>query len=147
MKAKNRKLRNMVRRRFGGFVLAVATVAMVASCDTSITNPGGAQDEYLDSLEAHNALIVGTRRSLANAMQTIIYWGAAMVFEINPAGSTGSFGIESYIQAGEFRNNLTGDWDATQEARWTAEDAGRTRWWTAWVRCSPPGSHWTRRPL
>jgi hypothetical protein len=56
-------------------------------------------------------------------MQNIVYWGAAMVFEINPAGSTGSYGIESYIQAGNFRENDTGDWNETQQARWTAEAA------------------------
>lgn len=126
MQPKNRKHRTSVRRHVAKLVLAAVTggaVGTVVSCSTDITNPGGAQDEFLDSLAAHNALIVGTRRSLANAMTTVIYWGAAMVFEINPAGSTGSYGIESYIQAGEFRNDDIGQWGDTQEARWTAEDA------------------------
>jgi hypothetical protein len=123
MQASNRWHRIRVRRYLGGLVLAAAAAGTVASCNTDITNPGGAQDEYLDSLAAHEALIVGTRRSLANAMQNIIYWGGAMVYEINPAGSTGSYGIESYIQAGEFRRTDTGDWNDAQEARWTAEDA------------------------
>ncbi|UCG87602.1 MAG: RagB/SusD family nutrient uptake outer membrane protein [Gemmatimonadota bacterium] len=123
MTTKNLKSRMGACRNFGVSLLAAAVLVTGVTCSTDITNPGGAQDAYLDSLDAHTALVVGTRRSLALAMQNIIYWGAAMVFEINPAGSTGSYGIESYIQAGEFRNNLTGDWNATQEARWTAEDA------------------------
>ncbi|MEJ2238815.1 MAG: RagB/SusD family nutrient uptake outer membrane protein [Gemmatimonadales bacterium] len=123
MRAKNREHKTRARRHIAGLVLAATTVGVVVSCSTDITNPGGAQDAFLDSLAAHDALIVGTRRSLANAMQNIIYWGAAMVFEINPAGSTGSYGIESYIQAGEFRETDTGDWNAAQEARWTAENA------------------------
>jgi hypothetical protein len=104
-------------------VLTVATIEVIAACDTSITNPGGAQDEFLDSLQAHSALVTGTRQSLAFAFQHIIYWSGAMVFEINPAGSTDSYGIQSYIQAGYFRETDTGDWNDTQEARWTAEDA------------------------
>ena len=123
MQANNQKHKTTLRRRLGKLTLAVATVGVVASCDTSITNPGGAQDAFLDSLSAHPALVNGARTSLALAMNNIIYWGAAMVFEINPAGSTGSYGIESYIQAGEFRDNDTGDWNDAQEARWTAENA------------------------
>ena len=124
MQAKNRKHKTTLRRRLVGTMLAAAAAIVVASsCSFDITNPGGAQDEFLDSLNAHEALVVGTRASLADAMQVIIYLGAAMTFEINPAGSTGSFGIESFIQAGNFRNNLSGEWNGTQEARWTAEDA------------------------
>jgi hypothetical protein len=109
--------------RPGGFLVFLATLGIAMACDTSITNPGGAQDEFLDSLTAHEALVTGTRRSLAEAMDWTVYWSAAMTFEINPAGSTGSWGIESYIQAGRFNVDDTGEWNETQEARWTAEDA------------------------
>ena len=123
MKANNRKPEARLLRRLGTVVLAAATIEVAASCDTDITNPGGAQDAFLDSLSAHPALVTGTRRSLADAFQHIIYWSGAMTFEINPAGSTDSYGIQSYIQAGFFRETDTGDWNDTQEARWTAENA------------------------
>jgi hypothetical protein len=106
-------------------LLAAATLGAAAACDTDITNPGGAQDKFLDSLSAHAALVTGAQRSFAEAMENIGYWGAAMTFEINPAGSTGSYGIESYIQAGRFRLQDSDDWNEAQEARWVAEDAVR----------------------
>ena len=123
MHATHKKNKQTVRRRIGGVLLSFATIGIVTSCNTDITNPGGAQDAFLDSLSAHNALVTGTMRSFAEAMENIGYWGAAMTFEINPAGSTGSYGIESYIQAGNFEPDDTGDWNAVGEARWTAEDA------------------------
>ena len=123
MIAKNRKPKVRFLRRCGTVMIAVATTGVVASCDTNITNPGGAQDGFLDSLAAHTALVVGTRSSMANALQHIIYWSGAMTYEINPAGSTDSYGIQSYIQAGYFRETDSNDWDQTQEARWTAENA------------------------
>lgn len=123
MNAKNRNAKTRFLSRIGTVALAVASLEVAAACDTSITNPGGAQDEFLDSLSAHQALVTGTRRSLSNAMGHIIYWSGAMTFEINPAGSTDSYGIQSYIQAGYFRETDSGDWDDTQEARWTAENA------------------------
>ncbi len=119
------KNRMSVRRRFRVLLASLAVVSVAAACDTDITNPGGAQDAFLDSLSAHQALVTGAQRSFAEAMENIGYWGAAMTFEINPAGSTGSYGIESYIQAGRFRIQDSGDWEEAQEARWAAEDAVR----------------------
>ncbi len=115
--------RSSMPRRFGGMLAPVAAVWFALACDTTVTNPGGAQDAFLDSLSAHQAVVTGARRDLADAMDNITYWAAAMTFEVNPAGSTGSFGIPSYIQAGRFDNDDTGDWNAAQRARWTAENA------------------------
>ncbi len=114
--------RSTFARRLGSSLLPVAVVGVVVACDTTVTNPGGSQDAFLDSLTAHQAVVTGARRDLADAMDNILYWGAAMTFEINPAGSTGSFGIESYIQAGRFDANDSGDWNAAARARWTAEN-------------------------
>jgi hypothetical protein len=124
MKATHKNIRT-VRRRIGGVLLSCATVGLAVACNTDITNPGGARDSFLDTLTAHKALVIGTQRSFQDAMMYVGYWSAAMVFEINPAGSTGSYGIESYIQAGNFNPDDSGDWDYAQEARWTAEDAVR----------------------
>jgi hypothetical protein len=109
--------------------IAVAAAAMTAmtlgACDFDVINPGPTEDQYLDSLNAHEAVVTGARHALGDAMENITYWGAAMVFEVNPAGSTGSFGIPTYIQAGRFNASDNGDYDAAQEARWVAEDALR----------------------
>jgi hypothetical protein len=102
--------------------LAIFTVS---ACNFEVTNPGPTGDALLDSLNAHTAIVVGTQGDLSDAMLQIGYWSAAMVFEINPAGSTGSFGIPTYIQAGRFDEGDTGDWNAASQARWTAEDAVR----------------------
>lgn len=103
----------------------VPVVVLGTACDTSVTNPGPTQDAFLDSLNAHQAVAIGARRSLADAMDQIVYWSAAMTFEINPAGSTGSFGIHQAVQAGRFDDDFSGDWDAISQARWVAEDAYR----------------------
>lgn len=117
--------RSTVRRRLVGVVVPLIVVGIATACDTTVSNPGGAQDAFLDSLSAHRALVVGARDELQDAMDVTLYWGAAMTLEINPAGSTGSFGIESYIQAGEFRETDSDEWNDAQRARWTAEDAVR----------------------
>lgn len=124
----NTRNKSTVRQRLWGLLAPLMVVGIATACDTSVSNPGGAQDAFLDSLSAHQALVVGARDLLREASEDIFYWGAAMTFEINPAGSTGSFGIESYIQAGEFRYTQNRDataWDDTQGARWAAEDAVR----------------------
>ncbi len=107
-------------------VLAPAlAVLAVAACDFEVTNPGPTQDSFLDSLNAHDAVVTGAREELREAMGYIFYWGAAMTFEINPAGSTGSFGIMPHIQDGRFNEFDSGDYTDASEARWVAEDAFR----------------------
>ncbi|MDH5643289.1 MAG: hypothetical protein OEY63_03730, partial [Gemmatimonadota bacterium] len=104
-------------------VSAAMFLMLLGACNFDVENPGPTADGFLDSLVAHQAVMVGARRDLAIAMQNITYWGAAMTYEINPAGSTGSYGIPSYIQAGRFDEFDSGDWNVTQRARWVAEDA------------------------
>lgn len=107
-------------------VLVTALGAFTLSaCDTSVTNPGPVQDAFLDSLNAHNAIINGASRNLSDALDQIAYWTAVMTYEINPAGSTGSFGIPTYIQDGRFDPNDSGDWNNISLARFTSEDALR----------------------
>ncbi len=119
----NAQHRGPSHRRLGTVAAAALALVTVAACDFDVTNPGPTQDEFLDSLNAHEAVVIGARRELSFAMQNIGYWGAAMTFEINPAGSTGSFGIETYIQAGRFDESNAVDWNDAQQARWVAENA------------------------
>ncbi len=108
------------RPRWGVYLLAAATLV---GCDTSVTNPGPVQDEFLDSLIAHTAVVRGSSADLANAVDQIAYWGAAITYEINPAGSTGSFGIPTQVQDGRFDEDFSDDWNRIASAVWTAENA------------------------
>ncbi|MGH7699490.1 MAG: RagB/SusD family nutrient uptake outer membrane protein [Gemmatimonadales bacterium] len=113
-------------------MLAAAAI-LLAACDTTVTNPGPVPDEDLNTPLAYDAIVTGGRLALARAYGsdagfggTIAYWGAALSFEINPAGSTGSFGIPTVIQAGTMTPELSNaEWSAANLARFVAEDAIR----------------------
>lgn len=113
---------------------ALMAAALAASaCDTSVTNPGLIPDDALDKPEAWPAIALGARRGLADALGSssltggqLIYWSAAVSFEINPAGSTGSFGIPPDVQGGLLTDGTTNaDWLSSNQARYVAEAAVR----------------------
>ena len=102
----------------------------VLGCDFTVTNPGPVADNFLDALTARRAIVTGAQRALANAIQAnqgdVLYYAAAITFEINPAGSTGSFGLPTNVQDGRLQEDTeSGSWDAASQARWVAEDALR----------------------
>src|SRR6266545_2754937 len=106
-------------------VATAATLLLIAACDTSVTNPGLIGDDALDKPESWPAVALGARRALADAIGSsgttggqLLYWGAAVSFEINPAGSTGSFGIPTDVQTGL-------PTDATMNADWTSSNIAR----------------------
>src|SRR5919197_4917881 len=111
-------------------IMAAATL-LLAACDISVTNPGLIPDGALDKPEAWPAVAAGARRALSDAIGSsgttggqLLYWGAAVSFEINPAGSTGSYGIPTDIQAGLPTDaTMNGDWTQSNVARYTAEAA------------------------
>ena len=108
----------------GAALLLLAT----AACDTTVTNPGPVQDEFLADRNAASAMVNGAGRALSSAMNWISYTGAAVAREIHPAGSTGSFGITSRWQNGELNaddGDLNTHWEEAQQARWLAEEALR----------------------
>jgi hypothetical protein len=110
-----------------------AVALLLAACDTSVTNPGLTPDGTLDKPEAWPAIVVGARRALADAIGSasvtggqLLYWSAAVAFEINPAGSTGSFGIPTDVQAGLLNDaTSSADWASSNQARFVPEDAVR----------------------
>jgi len=113
--------------------LLVAGLLLVVACDTSVTNPGLVPDDALDRPEAWPAIVIGARRALADALGSasgtggqVLYWGAAVSYEINPAGSTGSFGIPPDVQGGSLGEQTTNaDWTSSNQARFVAEAAIR----------------------
>ncbi|MEO7359998.1 MAG: hypothetical protein ABI120_06700, partial [Gemmatimonadaceae bacterium] len=101
---------------------ALASVALLASCETKVTNPGPVNAEFLDSKAALTAIVNGAGRDLAETLNWTLYTGAAEAREIWPAGSTGSFGISVNVQNGQLTEDESGDvWDRGQRGRWTAE--------------------------
>jgi starch-binding outer membrane protein, SusD/RagB family len=112
-------------------LLILGALVAPAACDTSVTNPGLVPDEALDKPEAWPAIALGARRALSDALGSssltggqLIYWGAAVSFEMNPAGSTGSFGIPPDVQSGLLLEGTTNaDWLSSNQARYVAEAA------------------------
>lgn len=94
----------------------------LAACDFDVANPGPTPDEFLDRLEAHQAVANGAARQLFDALNEVTYTTSAVTRELFPAGSTSSFGISIDQQAGR----LTYDdehvsWTNLQQARFIAE--------------------------
>src|SRR3989304_658421 len=82
----------------------------VLGCDFTVTNPGPVADNFLDALTARRAIVTGAQRALANAIQAnqgdVLYYAAAITFEINPAASTGAFGINTQVQDGRLEEDI-----------------------------------------
>src|SRR5919197_2609178 len=111
--------------------IMAAAALLLAACDASVTNPGLISDDALDKPEAWPAVALGARRALSDAIGSsgatggqLMYWGAAVSFEINPAGSTGSYGIPTDVQAGLPQDaTMNADWTSSNLARYTPEAA------------------------
>jgi hypothetical protein len=103
---------------------ALTVVAVLAGCDLTVTNPGPVQSDFLTDKNAIPALVNGAGRNLAEAINWTSYTGAAVARELHPAGSTGSFGITVQQQNGKLQDDeIDTQWNLSQQARWTAEDA------------------------
>lgn len=112
-------------RSLGRLLIGGVTLAVLAACNTDVTNPGPVQDEFLDSEDAYPAVVNGMGRALAQAMNWVGYTGAAVAREMHPSGSTGSFGITVRWQQGQLDatdEDLNTHWNQSQRARWFAED-------------------------
>lgn len=106
--------------------LALGGTLAIGACNFDVVNPGPILNDSLDNLTGHVSVVNGIQRNLADALDQIAYWGGALSFELNPAGSTGSYGILPNVQEGILDDNDgNGDWSNAQQARWTAEDALR----------------------
>jgi len=109
-------------KRAAGVALG-GLVAVVASCDFDVTNPGPVQEQFLAEPAAQPALVAGMGRALAQGMNWLAYTSAAVSREIHPSGSTGSFGITQEWQRGELNfDEVDTHWEQAQRARWLAEN-------------------------
>lgn len=111
-------------RRASRVTLAITALAAMGGCTLDATNPGPIQAASLDNAGALGALISGSGRDLAEALNWTSYTGAAVTRELHPAGSTDSFGISVRAQAGILAEDEVNTWwNFAQRARWTSEDA------------------------
>ena len=105
-----------------------ALCLVVSACDTTVTNPGPVNDDFLREQGAQLALVNGAGRALSSGINWISYTSAAVTREIHPAGSTGSFGITPLWQSGTLSSDdrdLDTHWEQAQRARWVAEETVR----------------------
>lgn len=113
--------------RMTGWTLALAVVALSAgACDTEVTNPGPAQDEFLNRPAAFEAVVNGANRAFNDAWNEVARVLASGTREIFPSGNTGNFGISTSERQGLYLvDEQDLQWDEAQNARWVAEDAIR----------------------
>lgn len=100
--------------------ISLLVLLVLTSCD--VTNLGTIEDEQLNEPGSFEAVVNGSGRDLAEAINWISYTGAAAAREIHPSGSTGSFGITTRQQVGILDPDDTNThWNNAQQARWVAE--------------------------
>ncbi len=93
--------------------------ALVAGCDTTVTNPGPLQDAELSTASAIPALVNGMSGDLSVALGNYIDRGALAAGELMEAGN---FAAEQHYAQGVIRpEDVNADWANMQTARWTAE--------------------------
>src|SRR5688572_26028487 len=111
----------MITFRPGARVLLLAAAAALSACD--VTNPGPVQDEFLNAVGSHEALVRGAERRLMDALLRHAYSGiAATTREVFPGGDSNS--MLPRVQAGALPEG-SGDWNNLMQARFIAEDALR----------------------
>ncbi len=109
--------------RIGGWRALVALLA-VAGCDFNVTNPGPAQDEFLDNASAANGVVAGAHRAYNDAWNEVATISASLTREYFPSGNTGYKGVTALERQGLTRpDDRSSHWNTSQNARWVAENA------------------------
>ena len=109
----------LVLSRAHRLVGVTVTVAALAGCDLSVSNPGPIEDTQLNTPTAVPAIVNGMSGDLSFALGNYVDRGALASFELMEAGN--------FIAEGEYsRGTLTPpdvnvDWANMQTARWTSE--------------------------
>ncbi|HSW30183.1 MAG TPA: RagB/SusD family nutrient uptake outer membrane protein [Longimicrobiales bacterium] len=105
--------------------VASLLVFAAAACDFEVINPGPTDDRFLDKPEAHQAIANGAALYLFDALNNLSYTTSAVTRELFPAGSTSSFGISNFQQAGRLlyddEHIYDGPWFPVQRSRYIGE--------------------------
>ncbi|MHB1192710.1 MAG: RagB/SusD family nutrient uptake outer membrane protein [Longimicrobiales bacterium] len=106
--------------------LGVASLLVIAAaaCDFEVINPGPTNDSFLDRPAAHQAMANGVAYYLFDALNELSYTTSAVTRELFPAGSTSSFGISNFQQAGHLQyddEHINAPWFSGQRSRYVGE--------------------------
>ncbi len=106
--------------------VALATLVPLSACDTTVTNPGPVQDEFLNLPAAYEGIVNGANRAFNEALGEISRRGGSAAREIFPSGNTGYRGITEQERQGLLTAaDQDGTWEDAHTARWAAEDGLR----------------------
>ena len=103
-------------------LVLTSVLFVIGACDFTVTNPGPVQDEFLNDNSANLSIVNGSGRMLAEALNWVGYTGGAIVREVTPSGSIGSFGISPEVRNGELNDDqINTQWNFSQRARSVSE--------------------------
>ena len=103
--------------------LAVAGALGLAGCDFDVDNPGRVLETDLNTVDAVDALVVGMSSDFSEEYDGVAFIGSRASDEM--AGS-GSYNTTNNFRRGLIEaEQVDGEWEGTQRARWVAEDGIR----------------------
>jgi starch-binding outer membrane protein, SusD/RagB family len=108
------------RRTAGLAAVALASAWVLAGCE--VVNPGPVDDDFIDDPTAQAGLINGSWERMNNVIGGYTYNTALAAREVFNGGQTGSYSVSSDGWGGWTQS---GPYNASQQARWVAEEAIR----------------------
>jgi len=109
-----------IRRRLAAGVVLLAAAGTGGCGDLlTVTNPGGIQDEALNSSTSVPALVTGMSADLSVALARTSWWGSVWSDDLTHSGTLGG---PSVFARGEIpADQVNGWWAEAHRARWSAE--------------------------
>ena len=103
--------------------LALAGVVGLAGCDFDVDNPGAVLESDLNTLEAIDAIVTGMSSDFSEEYDGFAFILARVTDDM--AGS-GSYNESNFYRLGIINaEDVDGEWEGIQRARWVAEDGIR----------------------
>ena len=114
-----------LKTRSGRVLSTLLATCLLAGCDLAVINPGPMQDEFLNQVEAHEAVVQGMAMSLSPGLDRLIYIGSEAAMEYTQAGRL--HGTKLPVVPGQLTHQSIPavTWNWPQRARWIAEDGVR----------------------
>lgn len=108
-------------KNFKTVAVLVLSILVMIGCDFTVTNPGPTDDEALDNIGAHEALVNGMSYSFARALGDLAYIGSEPSQELTGSGRVHP--VKLPLNPGQLVDNeVNRQWALAHEARWTAEN-------------------------
>lgn len=104
----------------------VIATGILGGCDFSVVNPGPVEDQYLNPVGTHPALVVGMERALYEALNELAWTGSVIALELKPSGGYIAQGVTPAEEDGVLLpSEQNSGWSLAHRARWVAEDGIR----------------------